>query len=73
LHEAISRPGRCASHIIFPDLTKDEANAWLESKGKEQRVTKDSSLAELFGEVDGFRVVDKQKLVQKRRMGFGHD
>jgi len=70
LHEAVSRPGRCASHIIFPDLTKDEANAWLEAKGKEQRVTKDTSLAELFGEVDGFRIKDNKR-PEKRTIGFG--
>lgn len=72
LHEAVQRPGRCASHIIFPDLTPNEANKWLESKKVEERVNEDTSLASLFGIVDGFRVEDKQKLKQKRSIGFGH-
>lgn len=71
LHEAIQRPGRCASHIVFPDLTKDEANAWLERKGSDKRVGKEASLAELFGEVDGFRVDDTQRVPEKRSIGFG--
>ena len=72
LNDAIARPGRCASHIVFPDLTKEEANSWLEAHNNEKRVTKDASLAELFGEIEGFRTKDAQKASQKRRMGFGN-
>jgi hypothetical protein len=68
LHEAISRPGRCASKIVFPRLSKDEAIEWVAANGLSTDVDGDMSLAELYGILEGFAKTPEQV---KRSMGFG--
>jgi hypothetical protein len=53
LHPAARRPGRCLADIEFVALGADEANAWLAARGVDRRVEQPTTLAELFGQVDG--------------------
>jgi SpoVK/Ycf46/Vps4 family AAA+-type ATPase len=53
LHDAITRPGRCAANIEVPRLTAGEANAW--SNGL---VRKESTLAELYEATGTHRIGD---------------
>jgi hypothetical protein len=48
LSEAVARPGRTAAEIEFTRMSRDEANGWLEARGSEQRVSRATSLAELY-------------------------
>jgi hypothetical protein len=48
LHPAVARPGRCAANIEFLRLATDDANAWLERAGAQQRVERPSLLADLY-------------------------
>lgn len=67
LHEAISRPGRCASKIVFPRLSKDEAIEWAHHNDITMDVEGDMSLAELYGVMEGFTKAPEQT---KRSIGF---
>ena len=69
LHEAISRPGRCASKIVFPRLSKDEAIEWAAANNLSFDVEGDMSLAELYGVAEGF---SKTPEAPKRQLGFHH-
>ena len=64
LHEAISRPGRCASKLEFDKLSTQESNAWLRAHEDTTEVTKDQSLAELFAIKENY-FVSKKKVVKK--------
>lgn len=48
LHEAVTRPGRCAGQLHFPLFKRGEANAWLEREKVTARASVDTSLAVLF-------------------------
>jgi Domain of unknown function (DUF5925) len=48
LHPAVARPGRCAANIEFERLTVEEANAWLESRGADERVDRATLLGDLY-------------------------
>lgn len=48
LHPAVARPGRCAANIEFVRLAANDANAWLERAGSQQRVERASLLADLY-------------------------
>ena len=48
LHPATRRPGRCIADIEFVELGVAEANAWLAARAMARRVTRPTSLAELF-------------------------
>ena len=69
LHDAVSRPGRCASKIVFPRLTKDEANVWMK-KHDLPEVDGDRSLAELYGESEHFTKKAEGKQPYQRELGF---
>jgi hypothetical protein len=69
LHEAISRPGRCASKIVFPRLSKDEALEWAAHNGISMDIENDMSLAELYGVMEDFSKAPEKK---RRSMGFAH-
>jgi len=69
LHEAISRPGRCASKIMFPRLNKEEAIEWAKVNNLSIDIDEDMSLAELYGILEGFAKTPEQS---KRVLGFGH-
>ena len=56
LHPATRRPGRCLADIEFTPLTRAEANAWLAARGRERRVDRPTTLAELFAETSESRV-----------------
>jgi hypothetical protein len=64
LHPAVTRPGRCWKSIEFQPLSVREANSWLAAHDSAMRVTQASTLAELYGVLQG------QKLVIKRPFGF---
>jgi hypothetical protein len=53
LHPAVARPGRCAAEIEFGALPSDEAAAWCEAHGLEDRPTSATSLASLFARLEG--------------------
>jgi hypothetical protein len=66
LHPAIARPGRCAANVLFRTLPVEQSNAWLEEKGREERVAEPTSLAGLYAIVEGWEVVNRREEV-----GFG--
>lgn len=68
LHEAVSRPGRCASKIEFLPFDKDEANEWLRSNNIVAHVESTSSLAELYGMREGFK---QDNLVTPKKRAIG--
>jgi len=47
MHEAVTRPGRCAANVLFGKLTRDEADLWLHTRGL-QPTGSQRTLAELF-------------------------
>jgi len=53
LHPAVARPGRSAANIEFQPLTSEEANAWLEGHEHGERVTADTTIAELYARLEG--------------------
>jgi hypothetical protein len=53
LHPAVGRPGRCLSHVKFQKFDKEQANAWLETMGSEERVDHSMTLAELYARLLG--------------------
>jgi len=67
LHAAISRPGRCASKIYFPRLSKDEAIEWAMANDLSIDIDKDMSIAELYGILEGFAKTPEQT---QRVIGF---
>ena len=48
LHPAVARPGRAAANVEFAPLPVEEANAWLERHGVEERVERPTTLAALY-------------------------
>ena len=66
LHPAISRPGRCASNVLFTRMPVEQANAWLSERENESTVTEPRTLAELYALVEGWDAV-----VERQQTGFG--
>lgn len=68
LHEAVSRPGRCAARVEFERFDVSEAQAWLAERDAKLTVADPNkpTLADLFGIVEGFR----QREQTRRPMGF---
>ena len=53
LHPAVSRAGRCALAHDFDRLPADDANAWLSAQGAVGRVTRPTTIADLYAIRDG--------------------
>ena len=53
LHPAVSRAGRCALAHDFDRLPADDANAWLSAHGAMARVTRPTTIADLYAIRDG--------------------
>jgi hypothetical protein len=53
LHPAVSRAGRCALAHDFDRLPADDANAWLAAHGAMARVTRPTTIADLYAIRDG--------------------
>jgi hypothetical protein len=66
LHPAISRPGRCASNVLFTRMPVEQANAWLAERENESTVTEPRTLAELYALVEGWDAV-----AERQQTGFG--
>jgi Domain of unknown function (DUF5925) len=66
LHPAISRPGRCASNVLFTRMPVEQANAWLAERENESTVTEPRTLAELYALVEGWEAV-----TERQQTGFG--
>jgi Domain of unknown function (DUF5925)/ATPase family associated with various cellular activities (AAA) len=66
LHPAISRPGRCASNVLFTPMPVEQANAWLAERENESTVTEPRTLAELYALVEGWDAV-----TERQQTGFG--
>jgi len=66
LHPAVSRPGRCASNVLFTRIPVEQANAWLAAHEHEGRVSEPSTLAELYALVEGWEAV-----TERQATGFG--
>jgi SpoVK/Ycf46/Vps4 family AAA+-type ATPase len=64
LHEAVTRPGRCASRIEFPAFPAAEADAWLRSEGLPP-VGRPLTLAELYALRSG-----GEPAARRRPVGF---
>jgi Domain of unknown function (DUF5925)/ATPase family associated with various cellular activities (AAA) len=58
LHPAVARPGRCAANIEFEPLTAEEASAWFERMGSDNRTDASLTLAELYARLEGREVGD---------------
>lgn len=57
LHDAVSRPGRCAARVQFPAFPLAEARDWLtERDAPSEDVTGSMTLAELWARVEGRRL-----------------
>ena len=55
-HQAVVRPGRCASRVEFEALPVEQAKAWLLARGAAEvakRLTVPASVAELFAMAGG--------------------
>jgi hypothetical protein len=61
LHPAVSRPGRCVAQIEFAPFPPDEADRWLEERGRPPTGTV-RTLASLFGAGEKRERPDKQPL-----------
>lgn len=71
LHPAILRPGRCLSHIEFPNLTADESRDWLRLQGAEGWglvPSEGMSLAELYARVSNVGALSSME--PDRALGF---
>lgn len=66
LHEAVTRPGRCLSEIEFAALPAIEANAWLAAHDSSDRVSTETTLADLYAILRG----DEPQAVRRRPVGF---
>ena len=66
LHPAISRPGRCASNVLFTRMPVEQANAWLAERENETTVKEPRTLAELYALVEGWDAV-----TERQQTGFG--
>jgi hypothetical protein len=67
LHPAVSRPGRCASNVLFTPIPVEQANAWLAEHNHEgSPVTEPTTLAGLYALVEGWDAV-----AQRQATGFG--
>jgi Domain of unknown function (DUF5925)/ATPase family associated with various cellular activities (AAA) len=66
LHPAISRPGRCASNVLFTRMPVEQANTWLAERESESTVTEPRTLAELYAVVEGWDAV-----TERQQTGFG--
>jgi hypothetical protein len=53
LHPAVVRPGRCAAELTFAKLSASEVEAWLHDHGVTDGPAASTSIAELFGMVNG--------------------
>ena len=67
LHPAVSRPGRCASNVLFTRIPVDQANAWLAEHDHDgPPVSEPMTLAGLYALVEGWDAV-----AQRQATGFG--
>jgi hypothetical protein len=67
LHDAVSRPGRCAARVQFERFGASEARDWLAERDGAKAVPGGGlTLAELFGMVEGFQDAGEQR----RSIGF---
>jgi hypothetical protein len=66
LHPAVSRPGRCASNVLFTRLPVEQANAWLAERNHEGTVTEPTTLAGLYARIEGWDAVS-----ERQETGFG--
>jgi Domain of unknown function (DUF5925) len=66
LHPAVSRPGRCASNVLFTRIPVEQANAWLTEHENGGTVTEPTTLAGLYALVEGWDAV-----TQRQQTGFG--
>jgi hypothetical protein len=66
LHEAVSRPGRCAANVEFAKFSVDEASDWLENKKPEAIISGEMTLADMYAEVEGFSTLH----VDRTPVGF---
>ena len=66
LHPAISRPGRCASNVLFTRIPVEQANAWLGEHENESTVSEPTTLAGLYALVEGWDAV-----TERQQTGFG--
>ena len=61
LHQAVARPGRCASQIEFLPFTADEAREWLDRTGRDG-APRAGTLASLFARASGDEVRERHPL-----------
>jgi SpoVK/Ycf46/Vps4 family AAA+-type ATPase len=66
LHPAVSRPGRAARVVLFPELSGKDASIWAKSHGIPNRPQSAATLAELYAELENYAVREEPK----RPFGF---
>ena len=67
LHPAISRPGRCASNVLFTRIPIEQANAWLAEREHEGTASPEpTTSAGLYALVEGWEAV-----TERQQTGFG--
>jgi len=71
LHPATRRPGRCLADIEFAELSVEEANAWLERRGIDRRVSAPTPVAELYGAEPAGEVLRDELGPSAPPFGFG--
>lgn len=73
LHEAVSRPGRCALSHQFKKLTPEDSKNWVSKNAKDKEIEleegKDYSIAELYNLAEN-QVISRIKEKSKKRVGF---
>lgn len=73
LHPAVSRPGRCSFYHKFGKLSAEESREWLKNHGHAEltdKVTGQSTLAELYALVGGFTKNLETLKKHTKRVGF---
>lgn len=55
LHDAVSRPGRCAAQIEFSAFSGAEANNWRIAHGLPEKSAGIVTLADLYSELEGYK------------------
>lgn len=69
LSKAASRAGRCLSKLEYPQLTSEQANAWLKAKGSPTTVTGLVGIADLYAKLAD---PDYSPVPIKKKVGFGN-
>ena len=63
LHEAVSRPGRCLAQVPFDPFGAEAANAWLTQRHACGKVSKNTTLAEMYAMARGDNPLQASRVI----------